>query len=159
MSISLGQWNTSVKVLSQMQGSRVTIEISSPVENVVAGQRTAAKATTRPQLPSRLITCSQTVLGDRELFPLFVRLQDLEHESMGFRVLHQESFASIFRWPAHRNSITPAPRQRRRLQGTSSGRDTLLKKFLATHREQNPNYEAILPYTAGSRNGLGRKGT
>ena len=84
ISMSLGQRNTSVKVLSQMQGSRVTIEISSPVENVVAGQRTAAEATTRPQLPSRLITCSQTVLGDRELFPPLVRLQDLDHDSMGF---------------------------------------------------------------------------
>ena len=50
----------------------------------MAGQRTAAEATTRPQLPSRLITCSQTVLGDRELFPPLVRLQDLEHDSIGF---------------------------------------------------------------------------
>ena len=77
ISMSLGQRNTSVKVLSQMQGSRVTIEISSPVENVVAEQRTAAEDTTRPQLPSRLITCSQTMLGDQELFPPIVRLQDL----------------------------------------------------------------------------------
>ena len=51
-------------VLSQMQESEVMIEISSPVENVVAEQRTAAEDTTRPQLPSRLITCSQTMLGD-----------------------------------------------------------------------------------------------
>ena len=51
-------------VLSQMQEGKVTIEISSPVENVVAEQQTAAKDTTRPQLPSRLITCSQTMLDD-----------------------------------------------------------------------------------------------
>ena len=74
-------------VLSQMQEGKVTIEISSPVENVVAEQRTAAKDTTRPRLPSRLITCSQTMLGDQELFPPKVRLQDLEHDTRGIAIL------------------------------------------------------------------------
>ena len=73
--------NTSVVVLSQMQERGVTIEISSPVENVVVEQRTTADDTTRPQLPSRLITCSQTMLGDQELFLPIVQLQDLEHDS------------------------------------------------------------------------------
>ena len=82
-SISLAQRSTSVKVLSQMQESALTIEISSPVEDMVVEQRTAAEDTTRPRLPSRLITCSQTMLGDRELSPPIVRLQDLEHDSKG----------------------------------------------------------------------------
>ena len=78
-------------VLSQMQEGKVRIEISSPVENVVAEQRTAAKDTTRPQLPSRLITCSQTMLGDQELFPPIVRLQDLEQKNIHIRVAEAEA--------------------------------------------------------------------
>ena len=74
-------------VLSQMQEGKVRIEISSPVGNVVAEHRSAAKDTTRPQLPSRLITCSQTMLGDQELFPAIVRLQDLEHDTRGIAFL------------------------------------------------------------------------
>ena len=51
-------------VLSQVQKTEVMLEILSLCENVVAGKQTAAEDTTCPQLPSRLFTCSQTVLGD-----------------------------------------------------------------------------------------------
>ena len=110
-----------------MQGSGVTIEISSPVENVVAEQRTAAKDTTHPQLPSRLITCSQTMLGDRELFPLLVRLQDLEHDTKRIAFCLEEAKNSY-------SADQPGPR--RNGPGASSGRDTRLKKSLAPHRKQ-----------------------
>ena len=123
--------NTSVVVLSQMQEREVTIEISSPVENVVVEQRTTAEDTTRPQLPSRLITCSQTMLGDQELFLPIVQLQDLEHDSkMGTFYLKRAKYS--FRLASQPRPHSPEPGRRRQQQGTSSGRDSCLKKFLAS---------------------------
>ena len=121
-------------VLSQVQEGKVRIEISSPVENVVAEHRSAAKDTTRPQLPSRLITCSQTMLGDQELFPLIVRLQDLEHDTRGIVFYLEE--AKNYQPPDQPEPHRTGPGRDRPRQGTSSGSGARLKKPLASLRHQ-----------------------
>ena len=99
---------------------------------MVAGKQTGAEDTTRPQLPSRLITCSQTMLGDQELFPPIVRLQDLEHDTRGIAFYLEE--AKNYQPPDQLGPHRTGPGRRRPVQGTSAGSGARLKKSLASLR-------------------------
>ena len=74
------------------------------------------------------------MLGDQELFPLIVRLQDLEHDTRGLVFYLEE--AKNYQPPDQLGLHRTGAGRRRPVRGTSSGSGARLKKSLASIRNQ-----------------------